>query len=78
VIRFLDGSVKVLSETEFLNEFKKRASEPFWWSIGIIQTAVKSKLGLGKSFKFTFTAPSFSRRLKDPDGMRGKIEFNYS
>lgn len=55
--------VRVLSDTEFINEFKRRANDNFWNTIDSIQTTIKSKIGLGKPYNFTFNAPCYK---KDP------------
>ena len=64
--------VRVVSDTEFINEFKRRTNDPFWKSIDAIQTTVKAKIGLGKPFIFTFNSPCYK---KDP--FSGKVIQSY-
>eukprot|EP00347_Sterkiella_histriomuscorum_P006724 403351677 len=72
--------VRVLSDTEFLNEFKRRANDGFWNTIDMIQTTIKSKIGLGKPFNFTFNSPCYK---KDPvtgnivQSYDGDIDFDF-
>lgn len=51
----------MLSDTEFINEFKRSKSNPFWLTISCIQTTIKTKVGLGKPFTFTFNSPCYKR-----------------
>ena len=75
-----ENYVRVLSDTEFINEFKRRANDQFWMQIDSIQTTIKSKIGLGKPFNFTFNAPCYK---KDPvtgnilQSYDGDIEFDF-
>ena len=57
MIRFLEGHVKVVSDNEFINEFKRRENAHFWKTIDCIHTTVKSKIGIGHPFIFKFYAP---------------------
>jgi hypothetical protein len=52
---------KVVSEFEFINEFKRPPGHPFWSTIDHMQTTLKiiSLSGLGRQFQFTFNAPCF-------------------
>jgi hypothetical protein len=36
IIRFIDGPIKVVSDTEFINDFKKRESSDFWKTIDCV------------------------------------------
>lgn len=56
MLRFIDEyeTVKVANETEFINEFRRRANDAFWKSLECIQTCVKSKIGLGKHIFIAF------------------------
>ena len=42
------GSVKVVNDTEFLNEFRRRANDDYWQTIECIQTSVPSRIGCGE------------------------------
>jgi len=33
VLRLLDGSVRVMTDIEFINEFRRRSSDDFWKEI---------------------------------------------
>jgi hypothetical protein len=54
IMRFTDGYVKVTNETEFINEFRRRANDGFWKTLESIQTCIKSKIGLGKHIFIPF------------------------
>jgi hypothetical protein len=56
----------VVSELEFINEFKKGPGHHYWQTIDYIQTTIKIKAlaGLGKPFCFTFNAPCFKHYEK--------------
>ena len=53
--------VRVLSEFEFINEFKRPPGHQYWQTIDFMQTTLKitSLSGLGKQYNFTFNAPNF-------------------
>ena len=53
--------VKVLSELDFINEFKRPPGHTYWQTIDLIQTTLKitALSGLGKQFNFTFNAPCY-------------------
>ena len=53
--------VRVLSELEFINEFKRAPGHQYWQTIELMQTTLKitSLSGLGKQYNFTFNAPCF-------------------
>ena len=84
MFRFIDEqgnpeAVRVVSETEFFNEFKRRPHDPFWHYLLSIQTTIKSKIGLGKPYIFTFKTPFYK---KDKEGnikiaYDGEIEFDF-
>jgi hypothetical protein len=58
VIRFLeDETVKVVRDTEFINEFRRRANDDFWKQLNCIQTCVKAKTGIGHPIFLHFLAP---------------------
>lgn len=72
--------MRVLSDTEFINEFKRSKSNPFWQTIQSIQTTIKTKLGLGKPFTFTFNAPCYKRDSVSGNVVQcydGEIEFDF-
>lgn len=54
ILRFVDGTVKVTNEAEFINEFRRRANDSFWKTLECIQTAIKNKIGLGKHYFVPF------------------------
>ena len=56
ILRFSDEihSVKVVNESEFINEFRRRNNDPLWKSLECIQTCIKSRFGLGKHFFVDF------------------------
>lgn len=60
--------IRVLSELEFTNEFKKPPGHSYWQTIDLMQTTLKinSLSGLGKQYAFTFNAPCY-REQKDRD-----------
>ena len=47
IIRFLDGTAKILNEIDFIKEFKRSKSSSYWKTIECIQTCIKSKIGMG-------------------------------
>lgn len=57
--------VRVLSELEFINEFKRPPGHQYWQTIDFMQTTLKivSLSGLGKQYLFTFVAPSYKTHL---------------
>lgn len=57
MIRFEDEVVKVVRDTEFINEFRRRANDNFWNQVTCIQTAVKAKTGIGHPVFISFYAP---------------------
>lgn len=60
-----DDVVKVVRDTEFINEFRRRANDEFWKTLTCIQTAVKTKTGIGHPVFFTFYAPINETRPND-------------
>jgi hypothetical protein len=79
IFRYDDEKVKVVSEIEFINEFKRRANDPFWASVQYIQTTIKSRIGLGKPYIFTFNAPCYKRDTNGNIGQSydGDLNFDY-
>ena len=58
LFRFVDeDAVKVVRDTEFMNEFRRRANDTYWDSIDCIQTCVKAKTGIGQPLFMHFLAP---------------------
>lgn len=51
----------MLSELEFINEFKRAPGHQYWQTIELMQTTLKinNLSGLGRQFNFTFNAPCF-------------------
>lgn len=72
MLRFVDGSVKVANEAEFINEFRRRANDSFWKTLECIQTAIKSKMGLGKHYFVPFKV-----ELKDKTSVNCELKYNY-
>jgi hypothetical protein len=68
----VDGSVKVANEPEFINEFRRRANDSFWKTLECIQTAIKSKIGLGKHFFIPFKV-----EIKDKSKAECELKYNY-
>lgn len=66
----IQASVKVVRDTEFINEFRRRANDDFWKTIDCIQTTVKAKTGIGHPIFYPFFAP-----LNDEDPSK---EIDYS
>lgn len=52
-----DKQVKVLKDSEFIDEFAKRPNGQYWKTIEVIQTATKSKTGCGTPIFVHFFAP---------------------
>jgi hypothetical protein len=48
--------VKVVKETEFINEFKRRANDQEWTTFNCIQTCIKAKT-IGSPIYIHFLAP---------------------
>lgn len=48
---------RVVQDTEFINEFRRRANDEFWKTVDCIQTSVKSKTGIGHPIFVSFYAP---------------------
>lgn len=67
IMRFLDGSVKVTNETEFINEFRRRANDQFWKQLDSIQTCVKSKIGIGRHIFIPFKVQIHKNDTLDQD-----------
>jgi hypothetical protein len=57
IMRFHDDLVKVVRETEFINEFRRRANDDYWKLVNCIQTCVKAKTGVGSPVFLHFVAP---------------------
>lgn len=78
-MRYEDGSVRVVTENEFINEFLRRANDPYWMKVQSIQTTVKAKIGLGKPFIFTFNAPCFKKEHDEEPAkpLEGDLVFDY-
>ena len=58
IFRFMDEqAVKVVRDTEFINEFKRRANDPYWDTLDCIQTSVKARTGLGKPLFVHYVGP---------------------
>jgi len=49
--------VRVVQDTEFINEFRRRANDDFWRTLDCVQTTVKSKTGIGHPIFIQFYAP---------------------
>ncbi len=64
-------SVQVVNETGFMNTFQRRQNDPYWNTIHMIQTNIKSKTGCGKPFIIKFYAPL------DPEDPEGEVDFDY-
>lgn len=47
IIRYLDGSVKVVSEQEAYDEWDTRPWEQYWLSIASVSLIPGSKIGMG-------------------------------
>jgi hypothetical protein len=63
--------VKVVSELEFMSEFRRRTSDDFWKHVNSIQTCVRSKIGCGEPIIINFLAPICAN---DP---AKEIEYDY-
>ena len=50
-------AVKVVKDTEFINEFRRRANDEFWRTVDCIQTSIKAKTGIGVPVFVNFFAP---------------------
>lgn len=50
-------AVKVVRDSEFINEFRRRANDEFWRTVDCIQTSVKAKTGIGHPVFVSFFAP---------------------
>ena len=58
LIRYKDrNEVKVLKEDEFIYAFQKRLNDEYWNKVLLVQTCVKSKLGVGKPIFVHYYAP---------------------
>ncbi len=57
MIRFEDDTVKVVRDTEFIDEFRRRANSDFWKELSCIQTTICAKIGIGKPILLHFIAP---------------------
>ena len=57
IFRFVDEAVKVVRDTEFINEFRRRANDAFWEHVDCIQTCIKAKTGIGVPIFVHFLAP---------------------
>ena len=49
--------VKVVGETEFMEECRRRANAEYWKQVQCIQTTVKARIGLGEPIDVYFEAP---------------------
>jgi hypothetical protein len=63
--------VKIIKETEFINLFQLRPTDPFWQTIEMMQCVVKSKTGCGSPIFVHFLAPVNTRI---PDSV---IDYSY-
>ena len=64
--------MKVVRDTEFMNEFRRRANDSFWENIDCIQTCVKAKTGIGVPIFVHFMAP-----IKENEVPNKPIEYNF-
>ena len=76
IIRYRsDGSldVNVLNETAFMNEITKhqRINDKYWETVEIIQTCIKSKIGIGEPIFINFYAPM------DENNPDAEIDYEY-
>ncbi|CDW81558.1 UNKNOWN [Stylonychia lemnae] len=55
--QFSMPAVKVVKDTEFINEFRRRANDEFWRTVDCIQTSIKAKTGIGIPIFVNFLAP---------------------
>ena len=47
----------MVRDTEFINDFRRRANDDYWKTIDCVQTIVKSKTGIGHPIFILFYAP---------------------
>lgn len=48
ILRFWDKPTKILNENQFTFTFLKRQNDPIWKELMLVQTNVRSKIGIGK------------------------------
>jgi len=48
--------MKIMGDKDFMKFFLLRSIDPFWKTLVSIQTNIKARLGIGKSFKVIYTA----------------------
>ena len=76
MIRYTDGSQKVLSSSDFDKETKnRRESDSYWQTIKTIQLVPTSKFGIGKTICFEFVAIGFKSKINDLTN-RHDVEYN--
>jgi hypothetical protein len=76
MIRYTDGSQKVLSSSDFDKETKnRRESDSYWQTIKTIQLVPTSKFGIGKVICFEFVAIGFKSKINDLTN-RHDVEYN--
>ena len=57
--------MKIITDTELAEAFKRRGNDPFWKEIYSIQTIVQAKVGLGQPVFVDFLAPINSQSPSD-------------
>lgn len=66
LIRYTDGTQKVLTSAEFDKETKgKRENDTYWLTLSTIQLVPASKIGIGKAICFDFIASGFDSKVDD-------------
>ena len=63
--------VKVVGETEFMEECRRRANAEYWKQVQCIQTTVKARIGLGEPIDVHFEAPI------DPESPDSTMVYDY-
>jgi hypothetical protein len=54
ILRYADGSQKVLSEQQAYKEWEVNNSNPYWPSLHMVQLTPGSQIGLGQQICFNF------------------------
>lgn len=66
LIRYTDGSQKVVTSAEYEKETKaRRENDAYWLTLSTIQLVPSSKIGIGKIICFDFMANGFEKKLND-------------
>lgn len=61
IIRYVDGSVKIMSESEAVDEWNVRQNDNYWLTVSTVQLTPGNKFSIGDSISFCFQVFGFDK-----------------